>query len=76
MPGHDGGRSEAEPAPCRHPLKYNRHVHEMTDARSPLFPACSLQGRVQLQRVCSLRGHIFHHGDVVEWHHAAGCAVV
>jgi len=51
-------------------------VNEMTDARSHLFPACSLQGCVQLQRVCSLRGHIFHHGDVVDWHHAAGCAVV
>jgi hypothetical protein len=69
-----GGRTGF--ARLRAASEYNRKMHEMTDARSSLFPACSLQGRVQLQRVCSLRGHIFHHGDVVEWHHAAGCAVV
>jgi len=65
-PGNDGGRSEAEAAPCRHPSKYNRQMHEMADARSSRFSACSFQGRVQLQRVCSLRGHIFLHGDLVE----------
>jgi hypothetical protein len=51
-------------------------LYGMGAGASSLFRACSLQGMVQLPRVCRIEPANSLHGDVVEWPHAAAPVVV
>jgi hypothetical protein len=72
MPGNDGGRCEAErtlPAPIG---------MQPTGVRNspPLFPVVFNNGFCNRSVFAAFERENSHHDDVVEWHHAARCAVV
>jgi hypothetical protein len=70
-PGHDGGRSEAEPAPAGTEMQPTGARNGCHCFRIVIYnDFCNRNVSARIEPANS------HHGDVVEWHHAAGCAVV
>jgi hypothetical protein len=71
----EGGRTRCQ-SPCivrlRAVWKCNQQLHEIPS----IVSHCFYQWILQPQRVSAFERENSHHGDVVEWHHAARCALV